>query len=190
MRTHAGHASCTSEIVSQMRLALQLVRQTSNQALLQQGYFPADLKGRTEEVFNMGTVRGARAVHMTERVGTLAEGKLADVYVFSATSPGMVCAAEHDPVAAVVRHSSIRDIETVIIDGVIRKENGRLLPVTIDSKAAGDVRKDVEWSQVAKQVSKSRNQVQNKVEKLNIDAGKRMLINLWHIDASKIVPVK
>ena len=138
----------------------------------------------------MGAVRGARAVHMTERVGTLAEGKLADVNIFSATSPGMVCAAEHDPVAAVVRHSSIRDIEMAIVDGVIRKENGGLLPVTVNSKTAGDGTKDVEWDQVAKHVLKSRDQVQGKLEKLSTDAGKRMLVKRWHIDASKIVPVK
>ena len=56
-----------------------------------------------------------------------------------------VCAAEHDPVAAVVRHSSILDIEMAIVDGVIRKENGRLFPVTVNSKTAADGTKDVEW---------------------------------------------
>ena len=44
--------------------------------------------------------------------------------------------------------------------------------------------------QVAKHVLKSRDQVQGKLEKLSTDAGKRMLVNRWHIDASKIVPVK
>src|SRR2546421_4798993 len=99
-----------------MRLALQLARHSTNQPLLDAGKFPANLKATTEQVFNLGTIQGARAVHM-DRTGSLAEGKLADIVIFDASNPSMICAAEQDPVAAVVRHSNIRDIDTVIIDG-------------------------------------------------------------------------
>ena len=49
----------------------------------------------------------------------------------------MVCGAVHDPVAAIVLHSSVRDVDTVIVDRVIRKETGRLNPVDIDKNAVG-----------------------------------------------------
>jgi cytosine/adenosine deaminase-related metal-dependent hydrolase len=79
----AGHASCTSDIVSQMRLALQLARYAANTPLLNAGKFPANLKGTTEQVFNLGTIQGARAVHMEDQTGSLAEGKLADIVILT-----------------------------------------------------------------------------------------------------------
>ena len=130
-----------------MRLALQLARHSTNQPLLDTGKFPANLKGSTEQVFNLGTIQGARAVHM-DQTGSLTEGKLADIVTFDATSPSMICAAEQDPVAAVVRHSSIRDIETVIIDGIVRKEAGRLLPIKAESEIALGGEKQLAWKDV------------------------------------------
>lgn len=48
---------------------------------------------------------------MEEKAGMLAERRLADVMVFDGTSPFMVCATQHDRVAAVVLHSSMQDVE-------------------------------------------------------------------------------
>lgn len=43
-------------------------------------------------------------------------GVKADVLIFDATSLGMLTAVQEDPVAAIVLHSSVRDIETVIMN--------------------------------------------------------------------------
>jgi hypothetical protein len=187
---HVGHASCTSDIISQMRLALQLARYTTNSQLLGAGRFPANLKGTTEQVFNLGTIQGARAVHMEDQTGSLAEGKLADIVIFDASSPGMVCAAEQDPVAAVVRHSSIRDIETVIINGVVRKEAGRLLPIKAESRIALGGEKELGWNDVAKNLVISRERIQGKISKLDIEAGRKAIMERWHIDPKAFEPVK
>ena len=173
-----------------MRLALQLVRYTTNKALLGGGRFPANLKGTTEQVFNLGTIQGARAVHMEDKTGSLAEGKLADIVIFDATSPGMVCAAEQDPVAAVVRHSSIRDIETVIINGVVRKEAGHLLPIKAESKISIGGEKQLAWKDVAENLVASRERIQAKIDKLDIEAGRKALIGMWHIDPKAFEPVR
>jgi cytosine/adenosine deaminase-related metal-dependent hydrolase len=172
-----------------MRLALQLARHSTNQPLLDAGKFPANLKGSTEQVFNLGTVQGARAVHM-DQTGSLAEGKLADIVIFDASSPSMICAAEQDPVVAVVRHSSIRDIETVIIDGIVRKEAGRLLPIKAKSEIALGGEKQLAWKDVAQNLVSSRERIQSKIDKLDIEAGRKMLIGRWHIDPKVFEPVK
>ena len=119
----------------------------------------------------MGTIQGARAVHM-DQTGSLTEGKLADIVTFDATSPSMICAAEQDPVAAVVRHSSIRDIETVIIDGIVRKEAGRLLPIKAESKIALGGEKQLAWNEVAQNLVRSRERIQSKIDKLDIEAAR------------------
>lgn len=186
--SNPGHVSCTSDIVSQMRLALQLIRHTSNKTLMEAGKFPEKLKGTTEKVFNLGTIQGARAVHMGDQTGSLAEGKLADIVIFDASSPGMVCAAEQNPVAAVVRHSSIRDVDTVIINGVIRKENACLLPIQAQSKVASGGDKQLAWKDVAENLVRSRKAVQSRIDKLDIDIGKNAVIDMRHIDPTVFRP--
>ena len=74
---------------------------------------------------------------MEEDLGSLAVGKIADLVVFDGDSPSMICASEQDPVAAIVLHSSVRDIDMVIVDGQIRKQNSKLLPVTIAPSMPG-----------------------------------------------------
>ncbi|KAJ8087288.1 hypothetical protein PM082_006118 [Marasmius tenuissimus] len=77
----------------------------------------------TKQAFNLGTIKGARAIGMEENVGSVGAGKLADLVVFDADSPGMICAAQSDRIAAVL-FSTVADISTVIVDGVVRKMNG------------------------------------------------------------------
>ena len=86
-----------------------------------------------EEAFNLATIRGAHAMKMAEQIGSIAEGKLADLVIFDANTPSMICASVHDPVAAIILHSSPADVDMVIIDGVIQKM-GKLLDVQLDAR--------------------------------------------------------
>ncbi|KAJ6563570.1 hypothetical protein DFH09DRAFT_1158419 [Mycena vulgaris] len=100
------HSNNSGDMLSQMRLALQSARGTRNQRFVAQGVLP-------RAAFNLGTIMGARAVGMGAEIGSIRVGKRADLVVFDAQSPGMVCAADHDPVAAIVLHASVRDVETL-----------------------------------------------------------------------------
>lgn len=53
---------------------------------------------------------------MADQIGRMKVGVKADVLIFDATSLGMLTAVQEDPVAAIVLHSSVRDIETVIMN--------------------------------------------------------------------------
>ena len=128
------HTATSADIPGQMRLALQTARGVRNQRILDTGKTPRTIQYQVEQAFNLGTIKGARAVGMSSEIGSLAEGKLADIVIFDALSPGMVCAAAHDPVAAIVLHSSVRDVDTVIVDGIVRKESGKLGVVDVDKK--------------------------------------------------------
>jgi parvulin-like peptidyl-prolyl isomerase len=124
---------------------------------------------------------------MGDRIGSIAEGKQADLVIFSGTSPGMVAAAQHDPVAAVILHSNRGDIEYVIIDGVIRKSQGKLIDVEVDKEAkthAGQHR--VSWEDVAHQVIERRQVLQKKIEQIDMGAATDELVDEWHIDRSKL----
>ena len=113
--------------MTQMRLALQSARAVRNQKIIDRGKLPRTVKHTVEDVFNLGTILGAKAVGMENEIGSLAIGKLADIVIFDGASPATACVAEENPIAAIILHASIRDVDTVIVNGVIRKEKGQLI---------------------------------------------------------------
>jgi cytosine/adenosine deaminase-related metal-dependent hydrolase len=180
----------SASIVSEMRLLLQASRCIYNSTFLDKGVIPRKLNKTVEEAFNLGTISGARAVGMEDKIGSLKVGKLADIVVFDAKSPAMVCAAQHNAVSAVVLHSSPADIEMVIVDGVVRKRSWMLEPVDIQAGRdvwASEVRESqMAWKDVAKELLKRREILQAKIEKLDMNDGREGLMKAWYIDPSKI----
>jgi cytosine/adenosine deaminase-related metal-dependent hydrolase len=174
------HSNNSADMLSQMRLALQSARGTHNQRFIAEGKLPRTVNATAEQAFNLATIMGARAVGMEAEIGSLAVGKLADIVIFDAQSPGMICAAEHDPVAAIVLHASVRDIETVIVDGRIQKHKGKLVPVKVENKM-------MEWPQVAAKLLDSRQRLQDKLEAVDMDSAKKAVIELFRIDERIIV---
>ncbi|RHZ62452.1 uncharacterized protein CDV56_105925 [Aspergillus thermomutatus] len=161
------HANNGSSIIMQMRLALQAERGRRNKALILQGKAARHQSITAQEVFRLGTIGGARAAKMQDEVGSLEEDKLADIVIFDALSPAMVCAAEQDPVAAIIFHSSIGDIDTVIVDGQIRKRGGKLASIDVDVSDTNikPAKSRLEWSDVAKELLKSRQRINELDEK-------------------------
>ncbi|KAF7298337.1 5-methylthioadenosine/S-adenosylhomocysteine deaminase n1 [Mycena kentingensis (nom. inval.)] len=175
------HSNNSGDMLTQMRLALQSARAAYNQPFVDAGKAPKTVAHTVEAAFNLGTIQGARAVGMEVHLGSISVGKLADLVVFSGESPAMICAAEHDPVAAIVLHASVRDVETVIIDGKLRKRDGKLLPVEDLN------RKNVEWKDVARELLDSRKRIQSEAEKLDLDAVKAGVMRAWRMDSSNFV---
>ncbi|EDN03143.1 conserved hypothetical protein [Histoplasma mississippiense (nom. inval.)] len=137
------------------------------------------ISGSVRDVFRLATIQGAKAVRMHDQIGSLVEGKRADIVVFDALSPGMVCAAEHDPIAAIVLHASIADIETVIVDGVIRKRGGKLAKVEVEESIAGVNKKEVVWTDVADQLVRSRREIQERIEKIDLDKALEAFLKMF-----------
>ncbi|KAL7804958.1 Metallo-dependent hydrolase [Trichoderma aethiopicum] len=171
------HSNNGASLVNQMRLALQAERGIRNAALVEQGKAPKHLTLSVHDAFQLGTLGGARAIGMEDQLGSLEEGKLADIVIFDGLTPGMVCAAEEDPVAAIVLHSSIADVETVIVDGRIVKQRGNLVPVDLDLSMSDvkPAKTRLEWSDVARELLKSRQRV--------IEEGKKS----WEGDVDKAI---
>jgi cytosine/adenosine deaminase-related metal-dependent hydrolase len=187
------HSNNSASMVSEMRLLLQSSRNSYNQEFVSQWKVPRKVNKTVEEAFNLGTIQGARAIGMQDNIGSLAVGKRADILIFDAHSPSMVCAAQHDPVAAVVLHSSPGDIEIVIVDGVVKKKNWMLEDVSIAADAnqmwngAKELGKKLTWKEVSKELLKRRVDLQKKVDNLDMDAAKNGVIKGFYIDESVIV---
>ncbi|RKK65921.1 hypothetical protein BFJ69_g15866 [Fusarium oxysporum] len=151
------HSATTSSLVSEMRLVLQMARGRDSEQHIRLGRQPSDLSRKTLEVFNMGTIQGARALRMSQDIGSISVGKKGDVVIFDALTPGMYRAAQRDPVLAIVLHSNIRDVDTVFVDGKVRKRDGKLLPVNAtDWKRNGqdfiESDREIRWAEVMERV--------------------------------------
>jgi cytosine/adenosine deaminase-related metal-dependent hydrolase len=73
----------------------------------------------------MATANGAKVAGLDGRVGTLTPGKQADVVLLDGTLPNI--AAYHDATAAVVLCADVSNVDTVIVNGELRKRHGKLV---------------------------------------------------------------
>jgi cytosine/adenosine deaminase-related metal-dependent hydrolase len=186
------HTITGGSILTEARIGLQNARNTFGEYYLKQGKIPRTVPENlsVEAAFNLATIKGAEAVNMSNEVGRIAEGFKADLVIFDALSPFMVAAAQQDPVASIILHSTPADIDTVIVDGIIRKKDGKLLPVSVDEAArqvTGETALD--WTTVARKVVSSRAKMQKEMDKIDFAQASDALHKLFHVDESRIVDV-
>jgi len=79
---------------------------------------------RSREALEWATIGGARAFLLEGKIGTLSPGKKADIVMLRADDINM--APVHDPVYSIVEIAGAGNVDTVIIDGIVRKANGKL----------------------------------------------------------------
>jgi cytosine/adenosine deaminase-related metal-dependent hydrolase len=92
----------------------------------------SDCEGMSlKDIFSWATIGGARATGDDHRVGSITPGKEADLLAFNVSNINNL--PVNDPYGAVVSASSVRDLELVMIAGVIRKWDGELLDVDLEA---------------------------------------------------------
>lgn len=149
--------------------------------------YPREFRAKVQRAFNLMTINGARAARLQDSIGSIAVGKFADLVVFNASTPSMICAAEHDPLVALIRHAGSREVNTVIVGGQIVKEDGRLCDVDIagglETFSVSDVGSSKEskmpWNQIARRLVQSRENIQKRVEGVNIDLARRTVMSMF-----------
>ncbi|MFE7273582.1 amidohydrolase family protein [Streptomyces sp. NPDC057623] len=77
------------------------------------------------QLLEITTRNGAHVAGVEDRTGSLTPGKRADVVAIDATALNV--APVHDAAAAVTLSADVSNVDTAIVDGVIRKRDGRLL---------------------------------------------------------------
>ncbi|MGG5819780.1 amidohydrolase family protein [Falsiroseomonas sp. HW251] len=77
-----------------------------------------------KRMIELGTIEGAKGIGLDRVTGSLTPGKRADVILLRTDSPAT--APLSDPYGLVLLQAGAGDIDTVIVDGVIRKQDGRL----------------------------------------------------------------
>ncbi len=84
---------------------------------------PCVMDART--CLKMATIEGARAIGLGLQIGSIERGKQADIIVVDVKKPHMV--PMYDPYSSLVYSAKSSDVSWVMVDGIIRVREGKLL---------------------------------------------------------------
>lgn len=119
----------SGDILTQMRVGLGIKRWADTEDLNARGVNPDVVSTTSLEALAWGTVNGAEAVGMGDRIGRLAPGLRADLIIVGghslATHPIL------DAAGALVFQTRPSDIRTVLVDGRVVKRDGVLVDVDL-----------------------------------------------------------
>jgi 5-methylthioadenosine/S-adenosylhomocysteine deaminase len=111
------------DMFTQMRAAFGAERARAN-AVYWERNEPAENLLTARQLLEIATVNGAHVAGLEDRTGSLTPGKKADVVLLDARALNV--APVIDPVAAVTLSADVSNVHTVIVNGVVRKRDGKL----------------------------------------------------------------
>jgi cytosine/adenosine deaminase-related metal-dependent hydrolase len=125
----------SSDLFTQMRLALASARADDNDVLNRSGRMPETLTYTVRDALRWATIHGAEACGLDDRTGSLVPGKQADIVVIGGS--GSAAMRPHaDPAANVVFQATARDVRDVFIAGNRVKSAGELVGVDMPALLA------------------------------------------------------
>lgn len=116
----------TGEFIREMQAALVHARLALHRDNFLAGNPPyKTMPIRSREALAWATIGGARAMRLEHRIGSLVPGKQADIVMLRATDLNLF--PVHDPVFSITEQAHAGNVDSVMIAGVFRKRDGRLL---------------------------------------------------------------
>jgi 5-methylthioadenosine/S-adenosylhomocysteine deaminase len=99
------------------------------------------------EVFEAATISGARSLGRSD-LGIIAPKAKADIVLIDLTGKGTLRYGPiRDPIKSLVECGIADDVDTVIVDGIVRMQGGRISGVDIEAvRAAGQAAGEAIWS--------------------------------------------
>lgn len=118
------------DMFTEMRIAFSLLRATS-QSRRYRGdeKSPAPIQSRA--LLEASTIDGARCAGLEQKIGSLAPGKQADVIMIRTDNLSLFPA--NNAVGTVVHAAERGNVDTVVVNGVVRKRKGAMLDVDFTS---------------------------------------------------------
>ncbi|MBD1570298.1 amidohydrolase [Aliivibrio sp. S10_S31] len=89
-----------------------------------------------EQVIEMATIGGAKALHMEDEIGSLEVGKKADIIIVETQSANMM--PSYDPYATLVYQANPSNVDTTIVNGKVVMEQRQMKTIQLD-----DIRQSV-----------------------------------------------
>jgi cytosine/adenosine deaminase-related metal-dependent hydrolase len=116
------------DLFTQMRSAFGTERARVNAECWEANVEVPDTMLTARQMLEMATANGAHVAGVEDRTGSLTPGKKADVVLLDATALNV--APVIDPVAAVTLCADVSNVDTVLIDGQVKKRGGKLVADT------------------------------------------------------------
>lgn len=110
------HSVCSSYIPAQMMLALQFARDNATRPSRHMGNGPKAWVTLSWRHSTWALFKAHGRCAWKTRLAVWSWAKRRVLVIFDGQSPGMLVAAGRDPLAAIVLHSSERDVDTVVVD--------------------------------------------------------------------------
>ena len=121
----------SGDMLTAARIALAHQRSLDNAASRARiGTIPETSTIPARDALSWITIEGARMLHLQDRIGTITPGKQADLVLIRADALNVW--PVHDPVATVVMQANLANIDAVMVAGVWRKRDGKLLFADLD----------------------------------------------------------
>jgi cytosine/adenosine deaminase-related metal-dependent hydrolase len=112
------------DMFTQIRAAFGAERARVNAESWQADVPVPDTMLTARRMLEIATLNGAHVAGLEARTGSLTPGKRADVVAIDATALNV--APVHDAAAAVTLSADVSNVDAVLVDGVIRKRDGKL----------------------------------------------------------------
>jgi len=109
---------------------LDLLGEMQSAALLAKGYSGDASACNARQAIQMATINGARALGMSDRIGSIEAGKLADLVAIDLNA--LNTQPVYDPVAQIVYAANSRQVSHVWIDGVLQLKEFELCRLDSD----------------------------------------------------------
>jgi cytosine/adenosine deaminase-related metal-dependent hydrolase len=125
--------AASGDMLEELRVGLLYERMRRAQAVFATG---RDVKNigelgfSTHDALASGTINSAHAIWLGDSVGSLTPGKKADVILLRATDLNL--APLSDIVGGVVAAANSGNVDTVIVDGQVKKRGGKLVDIDVD----------------------------------------------------------
>lgn len=121
--------------------SMDMIETMKTSALLQKVAHEAPEIISAQEILKMATSEAAAALQWEDEIGSLKEGKKADLFIFNPEDPKAFPA--HDPVATLVYSSSLKNVETTIVNGNILYHQGEFKNEIDRNQIFSDLKKAV-----------------------------------------------
>ncbi|HKT05100.1 MAG TPA: amidohydrolase family protein [Rugosimonospora sp.] len=135
------------DMFTQIRAAFGAERARVNAVAWQANEPVPDTMLTARQMLEMATRNGAHVAGLEDRTGSLTPGKRADIVLIDAR--GINVAPVIDAAAAVTLSADVSNVDTVLVDGVVRKRHGRLLADVDAARRAVEASRDYLVGQVA-----------------------------------------
>jgi 5-methylthioadenosine/S-adenosylhomocysteine deaminase len=134
-----GTDNMAADMIEVMRFAVLIGRTRNHEA-----WYPSSL-----DALEMATINGAKALGMQDQIGSIEEGKKADIILIDFRKPHLLPVIE--PIPNLIHTGLGSDVDTVIVNGEVLVDEGKVVVVD-EEKILQDVQAlaKLRWSEIGK----------------------------------------